>query len=154
MRNIVAVTAAAAFALSACARTDVTPVSQSAFIINTAAAPVCGYSGAIRVASRMAAVEVLRRGQTHYILTGAQSQNNITATPGVVYGATTYTNPYSNMSTTTFNQTGPIIMGTHDRELMVQVIGPDDPRFPEALDARTVLGPDWQKIVKKGIRTC
>lgn len=154
MRHLPALAAVVAISVSACARTDVTPVSQSAFMINTAAAPICGGRGAVKVASKMAAVEVLRRGYTHYILTGAQSQNNITSTPGMVFGATTYSNPYSNMSTTTINQTGPIIMGTHDRELMVQMIRPDDPRFPEALDARTVLGADWQKLVAKGIKTC
>ena len=108
----------------------------------------------------MAAVETLRRGYGHFIITGAQSENNVrviqTAPTGAytsgtfnTYGNTTYGN-----AQTTFTGGGPIIMGSRDANLMVLMLRAGDAGYENSLDAKIVLGTDWEKIAQKGINTC
>jgi hypothetical protein len=44
----------------------------------------------------------------------------------------------------------PIIAGTHDQKLAVRMFRSGDPDAARAVDARQVLGPDWQKVMTKG----
>jgi hypothetical protein len=152
--------ALATLAVTACASTSTTHVSRNQIIINTSAAPACGSAGATRVASRMAAVETLRNGFERFIIQGAGQANNVSVinrpptgayTTGTfnTFGNTTYGN-----ATTTYTGGGPMLVGQHDANLLVLMLNPGDAGFSNGVDAKRVLGDDWEKLVERGIRTC
>lgn len=153
-------TAAALVLVAACASTDVTPLSRNEFLITTSAAPVCGTSGARRVITRMAAVQTLRNGYDRFIIGGAQSQSNVRAVPTgptsayTTGQATTYGNTTYGSATTTYSGGGVMYYGSNDASLRVLMLHEGDPGYEDGIDARTVLGPDWAKLVHDGIRTC
>ena len=66
------------FALAACTRGAAVRTSANTMVVQTGAAPVCGGTGALRVAQKMAAIETIRAGYDRYIITGGQAQNNVT----------------------------------------------------------------------------
>ena len=141
------ITAAAAVALTlaGCANTSITRLAQNMVRIDVSAAPACGRSGAVSVVSKTAAIETLRYGYDKYVIAGSGTENNIG-----VYG----TNYGYNYATGGIYAT-PVIAGTHDANMTVVMFTRDDPAGAQALDARTALGPDWQKIVAKGApNTC
>lgn len=151
---------AASLIVAGCAETTVTPISRNQIMISTSAAPACGTSGAMKVASKMAAVETLRRGYERFILAGAGSQNNVTAVsmpPTYAYTNSTY-NAYGNSiygnSSTTFGGGGLMMVGTNDAGLHVVMFKRGERGFNDAVDAKSQLGPDWQKLVKDGVTTC
>ncbi len=145
---------------SACTTTDVQPVSRNEFIITTSAAPVCGTAGARRVVSRMAAVQTLRQGYDRFIIGGAASQSNVHAyqtgpTSAYTTGqATTYGNTTYGSANTTYSGGGVMYYGSNDASLRVLMLREGDPGYENGIDARSVLGPDWAKLVHDGIRTC
>ena len=108
----------------------------------------------------MAAVETLRQGYDRYRIQGAQSQNNIQVYNSAPTGAYTtgsvtgYGNTAYGSTTTTYYGGGPIITGTQDTQLVVQMLRPGDTGYEGALDARTVLGPEWETLAADGIQTC
>ncbi|PYF06546.1 hypothetical protein C8J30_1261 [Rhodobacter viridis] len=57
-------------ALSACAQTNIQPMSKDTFKVSTVAAPACGQNGARNVTFRTAAIEVIRRGGDKFIIVG------------------------------------------------------------------------------------
>ena len=71
-------------------------------------------------------------------------------TTGSVYGM-------GNMATFKAN-TGytymPIAMGRHRSQMKVVMFNEGDAGYENALDARTILGPEWQKVVAEGVNTC
>ncbi|MEZ5888030.1 MAG: hypothetical protein R3D56_14280 [Paracoccaceae bacterium] len=151
---------AVAMMLSACAATSVTPVSKNQVIISTSAAPACGRAGAAKVASKMAAVETLRRGYQRYLIAGANSANNVSA----IQTGPSYANTYGNASfygnsaygnsTTYFGGQQTILVGSNDADLAVIMFNPGERGFATAIDAKAELGDGWEKLVKEGIRTC
>ncbi|MDJ1157563.1 hypothetical protein QNA08_04830 [Chelatococcus sp. SYSU_G07232] len=147
--------AAVALALAACAAAQATRTSANTMIIDAEADPECGATGASRVAARAAAIETIRAGFDRYIITGGAAQNNVgVATVGgtaTTYGTRLGGGTYSATTTYTPNT---IIYGTHDRMLKVVMFRKGDPGYEQALDARQALGPEWQELVKSGIRTC
>lgn len=149
-----------ALLVSACADTSVIPLSHNTFMLSTSAAPACGATGAARVASKMAAVETLRRGQQRYIIGGANSQNNVqTIATGPTYANTSMSmNSYGSTSyghsTTYFGGQSVAMVGTHDTNLLVTTFNPGDAGYSSAVDARQTLGAEWEKLVKNGVRTC
>jgi hypothetical protein len=143
-----------------CTTTSVTPVARNQVIISTSAAPVCGRAGATKVASRMAAVETIRRGYQRFIILGAASDSNVSTyrtgpthayTTGRVstYGNTSYGN-----ATTTFGGGQTIFVGSNDADLSVLMINPGEQGFNNGVDAKSELGPKWEQAVKNGIKTC
>ena len=150
----------AAAVLAGCASTSATRLSHNEVLISTSAAPACRGSGAMQVASRMAAVETLRNGFERFVIVAAGSTNNVRATSMPPTGAFT-TGTFNTMggttystATTNFTGGGPMIYGTHDSALRVLMINRGEPGFERGVDARAALGPDWEKRVKEGIRTC
>lgn len=135
-------------------------VDSNTIVISTAAAPVCGQRGAQDVAVKRAAFETLKRGYDKYIILGAQAQNNT----GVVGYTPLIANTYSQGTLTTYGNTGaysgssntyvsggqPIYGGSHDQKLAVKMFRLSDPGAASAVDARQVLGPEWQTILAKG----
>lgn len=146
-------------ALAGCAKTESIRLSNNAVLLKTSAAPACGSTGAARVASQMAAVETIRSGFDKYIITGGDSESNISyvQTPGSIYSSGTMTygrgyGSYSGRSTYVPGATLPV--GTHDQALQVVMFKAKDPQARNAISAREVLGSDWQDKVKNGINTC
>lgn len=153
-------TLAASILLTACVSTDVTQLTRNEFIISTSAAPACGTSGARRVVNRMAAVETIRQGYDRFVIAGARSENNVRAVntgPTNAYTtgqATTVGNTTYGSATTTYSGGGVTYMGSNDADLHVIMLRPGDAGFDNALDARETLGPEWQRLVEEGVRTC
>ncbi len=149
-----------ACALAACASTSVTPVSRNEVLISTSAAPACGRSGATRVASQMAAVETIRRGFERYVVLGAQAENNVQAiTTGPTYANTsgtlnTFGNSTFGSTTTTFGGSQTVLTGSNDADLRVLMLNRGDQGYQQGIDARLVLGADWDRLVAEGVNTC
>jgi hypothetical protein len=123
-------------ALSACATTDVQPLTASSFMISTTAAPACGPSGARKVANQAAAIEVIRRGGDRFVFV---SQNSDSSISGVTF------NPYAGVQLQRSNSQG----------LVVQMVSKGQQGYSNSLSAKEILGPDWQNIVEKGVpATC
>ena len=123
-------------ALSACATTDVQPLTASSFMISTTAAPACGPSGARKVANQAAAIEVIRRGGDRFVFV---SQNSDSSISGVTF------NPYAGVQLQRSNNQG----------LVVQMVSKGQQGYSNSLSAKEILGPDWQNIVEKGVpATC
>lgn len=145
--------------VAACARAEATRLSANTMLIDAGAAPACGRQGAARVAAKSAAIETIRAGYDRYIIAGAQSQNNVSVTqmPGQARtsGTMTYGGGFGRMQATTTYVPGPtIVSGSHDRALTVVMFKNGEAGSENALDARQMLGPEWQELVKNGIRTC
>lgn len=138
---------AVAVGLAGCVQSTATRTSANSVMIDTGAAPICGSGGAARVSAKMAAVETLRNGYERYLITGAQSANNVTSTqmPGsfqATGGMVTYT-------------PGPVIVdGTHDRTLMVTMLNRGQIGYENGIDAKQQLGPEWAVAVREGVKTC
>lgn len=125
MRSIYALALTAL--LGACATTDVQPLDQRTFKVATTAAPACGPSGARRVANQVAAIEVIRRGGDKFVFLTSEEANFYTG-----YGNTSF-----------------------QQGLIVRLVSDRDPQARNALSARGILGPDWPRIVEKGVpMTC
>lgn len=140
-------------------------------MIKTNAAPICGSSGAARASSQMAAVETLRAGYDSYVIVGQEAQNNVRYLDG---GGTTYFNGTSSAygstyrsgnavyggasgsygGTATYVPGMPMPVGTHDQGLMVKMFRSGEPGSENAIDARSILGPDWREKAKSGVNTC
>lgn len=146
--------------LAGCANSSVMDLNANTVQISTSAAPVCGAQGAQQVAQHRAAYETLKRGFDSYVIVGAQAQNNVGVVGYTPLTANTNTNgsldsfgnsvTYSGNSRTSFSGGEPIIGGTHDQALAVHMFHVGEPGSENAVDARRVLGPEWQKILVKG----
>lgn len=160
MYRSVEISALLTLLLTGCASSSVMDVDSNTIAISTSAAPACGSQGAQQVAVRRAAIETLQRGYDKYIILGAQSQNNVGVVGYTPMVANTYSagtiNTYGNMGTyngssnTYFSGGQPIIGGTHDQQLAVRMFHSNEPGSANAVDARQILGPQWQSIVAKG----
>ena len=146
--------------VAGCAETTVTPISRNQIMISTSAEAECGTSGAMKVATKMAAIETLRRGYERYIIAGADAQSNVSAVSLAptyattsstydVYGDSIYGNSY-----TDFGGGGLMMVGTNDAGLHVVMFKRGERGFNDAVDAKAQLGSDWQKLVKDGVNTC
>ena len=122
---------AATLMLSACAQTDIQPLSASSFKVATTAAPACGRTGARKVANQAAAIEVIKRGGDGFVIVGDQTGSRVT---GVGYNQYTGFQAYN----------------SNEQDLVGQMLTPGQPGFEQALSARTVLGSGWQQIVAEG----
>jgi hypothetical protein len=146
--------------LAGCARSSVMDLDSNTIQISTSAARRCGMQGAQEVAVKRAAIETITRGYDRYLILGGDYDNNVRVvghTPivantygsGSVYG---YGNSatYGGQSSTYVTGGQPILGGSHDQTLILRMFRASDPAGANAVDARRVLGPEWQKIVAKG----
>ena len=124
--NRLAISLVAMVSIAACASTSVQEMSKSMFQVQTTAAPVCGKSGAAKVASKVAAIEVIRRGGDKFVLASSQAGTSFSGFVG-------YT-----------------AISRNNRGIIVKMVEPGDPEFDDALSAREVLGENWKKRVKRG----
>lgn len=150
----------AGFSLSACAQTSVMQVSKNEILLTTSAAPICGTTGSQRVAQEMAAIETIRRGFTRYLVLGASAQNNVSVIrTGPTYAQTTGSatamgNTVYGSSTTTYGGQQTLYSGSHDTGVRLIMLNPGDQGYEQGIEAKQVLGPEWQKKVEDGVNTC
>lgn len=157
MRRFVAVVMAGL--VSACVSAGTTRVSKNSIIVDAGAAPICGSAGAAKAAERMAAIETIRAGYERYVIVGSQAENNVSVSRGPGSFNTTGTmwtngNYGTYASSTTYTPGPTIVSGSHDRSLGVVMLNRGDAGFEQGLDAREMLGPKWQELVKSGIHSC
>ncbi|MCP4286250.1 MAG: hypothetical protein GY792_17685 [Gammaproteobacteria bacterium] len=147
-------------ALSACASTSTIPLAQDTVQITARAAPACGGAGAEKVALKQSAVETINRGYDRFVVVNAAANSSVrvvghtpvhstTTGSATIYGNTAF----GTANTTTYGGT-PIYGGAHNQGLIVKMFKSDDPASANALDARTILGPEWEKTVKETTLTC
>lgn len=143
--------------LAGCATTTVTPLSANSFLLTTSGDEYCGTQGLMRVASRMAAVETLRRGQDRYVIDSVGHENNIRTqyhapmSRGFVLGADGRAHP---VARSPFDSGYATTTGSNDATLTVTMLAKSDPGYSQGLDARQVLGPAWRDHVRDGIEDC
>lgn len=153
------------FVVAGCAQSSVMDLDSNTIQITTEAAPVCGQGGAQQVAAKRAAYETLRRGYDKYVILAGDYQNNVGVVGHTPIVANTYgsgsinaygnTATYSGQSSTYVSGGQPIIGGTHNQGLAVRLFRMGEPGSETAIDARNVLGPEWQEIMaKKPGQTC
>lgn len=134
LKSFVAIAALAA--VSACATTDIQPLTATSFKIATTAAPACGPSGARMVANQAAAIEVIKRGGDRFVFVSENTSSQLT---GLSYSA------YTGLQTYNSNSQG----------LVVQMLSKGQRGYSNGLSARQTLGANWQEVVAKGIpNTC
>jgi hypothetical protein len=146
-------------ALSGCTSSSAVRTSQNTAIIKTSAAPICGGTGASRVAEKEAAIETLKARYDRYIIVDAASANNVSASqmPGhySTYGTANVYGGYGTYSATTTYQPGPLVFhGSHDQAFAIRMFHDGDPGADQALSAKEALGPKWQQIAKDGVHVC
>ena len=143
-----------------CASSTVTPVSKNEFMLDTSGEAMCGRSGTVKVATKMAAVETIRAGYDGYIILNTQSQNNVQVVQTAPYGASTSSTYYGSgnttygQSNTTFYGGDPMILGEYSERLLVRMFRRNEESFANAVDAREYLGDGWAELVESGVRTC
>lgn len=133
--------------LAGCAETSVMDVNANTVMVTASADPSCGQIGAKEVAVRRAAYETLKRGYDRYIIveTAAQDNTRVEDGPPVTIETTTK----GNRTETIIDGGDSIIGGTHDQEIVIRMFRLSDPGADKAVDARRVLGPDWQNVLSK-----
>ncbi|SFL23397.1 hypothetical protein SAMN04488518_1256 [Pseudovibrio ascidiaceicola] len=144
------------FILTACASASVIPLDKSTIQITARAAPACGGQGAEKVALNQAAVETLKRGYNKFIILNTSASNNVKVagyTP--VYSTTTanasiYGNNLYGTANTSYYGGNPIYAGSHNQGLIVKMFKKNS----NAIDARKMLGPDWEKSLQKQTINC
>jgi hypothetical protein len=140
-----------ALALAACASTTVTPLAPNQLLIQTSTDLPCGDASTKKIATEMAAVETLRRGFDRFAVKPTKTED------------TMYTYAQTNaLKTAKAINADPIgrsimqasISDAYDESLIVSMFRPGDAGYKMATDARTVLGPKWQKAVANGKASC
>ncbi|WP_094538917.1 hypothetical protein [Brucella grignonensis] len=147
---------APAVALAACTSSSAVRTSANTAIIQTSAAPVCGSTGAAKVAQMQAAIETIKAGYDRYIIVDARSANNVqmAQTPGS-YKTSGYINNGHYSGTTTYQPGIPVIYGRHEQAFAIYMFRDGEAGAQRAIPARQTLGPKWQEMVKSGkINTC
>lgn len=147
---------ALAISLAACTSSDTIRTSANTAIVRTSAAPVCGGTGAARVAQQQAAIETIKAGYDRYIIVDGRSANNVgvVQTPGTYHHSGTYNRGFYS-GTTTYQPGMPIVYGSHDQAFAIYMFRDGETGAHQAIPAREVLGDKWQEMVKAGkVNTC
>lgn len=146
--------------LGGCTSSSVMDLDANTVQVSAASAPICGPSGAQKLAIKNAAYQTLKRGFDKYVILNgrATSQQRLTGfTPryanttssGQYYGNDSM-GTYTGSSNTVITGGQPIVVTAHGQDVTVRMFHNSDPGAENAVDAKRVLGPDWQKIMAKG----
>lgn len=152
----VAVLPLSLMALAACTSSNTVRTSANTAIVQTRAAPICGGTGAARVAEKQAAIETIKAGFDRYIIVDARSANNVQVTqmPGTFQTTGTLSGGFYS-GTTTYKPGMSIVHGRHEQAFAIRMFRNGEPGAGQAIPARDVLGPKWQELVKAGnVYTC
>lgn len=131
-------------ALVACAHSSTMQLDANTVAVTVSAAPVCGITGAQRIAYEDAAIQTLRLGFDRFVIVGARGQDSLA---GVINGPVT-ASTYG--STTTVSGGLSTLVSRHRQQLIVRMFHDGDPMAGRAVSAKLVLGPNWQKKVQNG----
>jgi hypothetical protein len=147
-------------ALAGCASANVIDLDANTVQVSAGAAPACGAKGAQQFAVKTAAYETLKRGFDRYVIVGAQASSSDRVAGYTPLQAQTYSNGrlntygntgyYSGTANTTITGGQPIVVTDHGQDLVVRMFREGDPGSENAIDAKTALGPEWQKVMQKG----
>ena len=105
----------------------------------------------------MAAVETVRQGFDGFIVGGASSDSTVQAvstgptgafTSGTIGPGNTFN------ANTTYTGSNVIFTGKNNAQLAITAFKRGQPGYNQSVDARTVLGEDWQELVQSGVVTC
>jgi hypothetical protein len=142
-------------ALAGCASASFTKLARNQAVVTSSAAPACRTSGAVSVATQMAAISTIREGYQRFIVLGMGSQNNTRAvTTGPTYSTTTanvtgFGNSTYGTAHTTYGGAQTFITGSNDAEMHIVMLNSGDAGFQDGIDARQTLGPDWAETCRK-----
>lgn len=158
MKTGIAVTLIAAL-VSSCAASSSMRTAQNEMIIKTRAAPICGDTGAMKVAEKQAAIETIKAGYDRYIIMGQAGQDTtrVVSMPGsyqTTGTATVYGNTGFYSGNTVYRPGPTFVTGGHGQDLAIHMFKDGEPGASNAISARSVLGPKWELIVKDGVNTC
>lgn len=145
-----------ALTLAACTSSDTIRTSANTAIVRTSAAPVCGGTGASRVAQKQAAIETIKAGFDRYIIMDAASANNVQVVqgPGTYHHSGTYNRGFYS-GTTTYQPGMPMVYGRHEQAFAIRMFRDGEPGAHQAIPARQTLGEKWPELVKAGsVNTC
>src|SRR5690606_3689699 len=133
-----------ALTLAGCTSSDTIRTSANTAIVRTTAAPVCGGTGAARVAQKQAAIETIKAGFDRYIILDAASANNVQVVqgPGTYHHSGTMNRGFYS-GTTTYQPGMPMVYGRHEQAFAVRMFRDGEPGAHHALSAREALGPKW-----------
>jgi hypothetical protein len=108
----------------------------------------------------MAAVATIQAGYERFVVGGFGTQNNTRViSTGPSYARTTGTfNRFGNTvygnANTTFGGSNTFVAGSNEAEMQIIMLNPGDMGYSDGIDAKAVLGPDWQEKVESGINNC
>jgi hypothetical protein len=141
--------------LAGCVAANTVRTSADTAVVHASAAPVCGGIGSANAAQKQAAIETLRDGFDRYIIMGGAAANNVHAAqmPGS-YNTSGYVTGTYFGATTTYRPGPTVVYGSHDQSLAIKMFHDGEPGSEQAIPAREVLGPKWQKIVAGGVHSC
>lgn len=160
MKKSIVILCVSSALLCSCASGSITPLSRNSAIVSASAAPVCRTTGAATVAQQMAAVATIKAGYERFVVGGFGTQNNTrVVSTGPTYSNTTGTfNRFGNSvygtANTTYGGQATYLAGSNDAQMQIFMLNPGDDGFEQGLDARQLLGPEWQKKVEEGINSC
>jgi hypothetical protein len=159
MKAVAIVIITSVFALTACVRSSVLPMSNDTIQISTRAAPVCHGEAAQRLALRRAAIETINRGFDRFVVLNAALSPEFagylpgSATTNAYATGTAYGNTASVYGTSTTTYSPPTPMIAHTQSLVVKMFRETDPGASDAISARGILGPGWVKAVQEDSTT-
>ena len=150
--------------LASCVSVSTVPMANDLVQVTASVDLECGAASGEKIALRQAAVETIQRGYDRFYVVDSQARDDVrvvgvtptqsTTTSNVRgrsgYGRSTWT---ETSATVTTGGT-PIYGGNLNRTLTVKMLRAGDAEAANALDARQVLGPDWQKKLTEKKSTC
>lgn len=120
----------AATILVGCVESSVVDISKTEFVISSDTE--CGKTAAASITSKLAAIEVIRRGYDRYVVTSLTNTSQLYSIP-LQYGG---------------------VYSTNGSDLRVKMVAKGERGYTNALDARSVLGSNWRELVETGINSC
>lgn len=132
------------------------PLSQDKVQITTEASLTCGEAGAQKAALHQAAIETLQRGFDEFVILDSESGKDIrqvgtspvhedTSVEKTVHG-----NQSFEIKTTISSGGDPIYEGAYTQGITVKML----PAGSGGVDARTLLGPEWETLITRKKTTC
>ena len=147
-------------ALTGCASTSFTQLARNQAVVSTSAAPACHESGAAAVANQGAAIATIKQGFERFVIVGYGTEDNTrVVSTGPTYATTSgsfnrFGSTVYGSSRTQFGGQSTFIAGRNNAELRIVMLNPGDAGYEDGIDAKQVLGADWEKKMADGVPTC
>ena len=122
--------------LVGCVQTSSTQLSRSEAMIHVDVPPACGPAGASQVAMQAAATTTLRQGFERFQMYDGQQYSDVSVVPQPLAPG------------------GALVIRRHSMNLLVKMTNPGDAGYRDGLDARAILGDDWETRMNEDITSC